>query len=162
MKHSPKSAIFDYDAAYNRSNAVTAVKLNKFKTEFYDRLLKDKSRHADAQTLVTYLSDRFHIAPPAVAVTESRQPHQTGYSAWTGRSHLKNKTMGLYNRGTATIYIYNKTAVRGEKVSIKAFADTLLHEFMHHYDYYVLKLPKSLHTAGFYKRISDLKAKLSK
>lgn len=149
------------EAAYKKSNAVTTVKLNKFKTEFYDRLLKDKSRHADAQTLVTYLSDRFHIAPPAVAVTESRQPHQTGYSAWTGRSRLKNKTMGLYNRANATIYIYNRTAIKGEEVSIKAFADTLLHEFMHHYDYYVLKLPKSLHTAGFYKRISDLKTKLT-
>lgn len=155
------SAIFDYDAAYNKSNAVTAVKLNKFKTEFYDRLLKDKSRHADAQTLVTYLSDKFHVAPPVVCVTESRQPHQTRYSAWTGRSGLTNKTMGLYNRTNATIYIYNRTAIKGQEVSIKAFADTLLHEFMHHYDYYVLKLPKSLHTAGFYKRISDLKTKLT-
>lgn len=150
------------EAAYKKSNKKTTVSLNKFKTVFFDRLLTDKSRKADAQTLVTYLSDKFRIAPPAVCVMESRQPHQTGYSEWTGRSRLKNKTMGLYNRSNATIYIYNRTAIKGEEVSIKAFADTLLHEFMHHYDYYVLKLPKSLHTAGFYKRISDLKAKLSK
>lgn len=149
------------EAAYKKSNKKTTVSLNKFKTVFFDRLLTDKSRRADAQTLVTYLSDKFRIAPPVVCVVESRQPHQTGYSEWTGRSHLKNKTMGLYNHANATIYIYNRTAIKGEEVSIKAFADTLLHEFMHHYDYYVLKLPKSLHTAGFYKRISDLKTKLT-
>lgn len=152
----------EIEAAYKKSNAVETVKLSKFKPVLFERLLKDKSRRTDAQTLVTYLSDKFHISSPTVCVTESKQPHQTGYSAWTGRSRLKNKTMGLYNRSNATIYIYNRTAIRGEEVSIKAFADTLLHEFMHHYDYCVLKLPKSLHTAGFYKRISDLKAKLEK
>ena len=45
-------------------------------------------------------------------------------------------------------------------MSIKSFADTLLHEFTHHYDTRYLKI-ESRHTAGFYKRISSLKGNLS-
>ncbi len=48
-------------------------------------------------------------------------------------------------------------AVYRKSNSIK---DTLFHEFMHHYDYEVLKFPASLHTAGFYYRLGDVMKKL--
>lgn len=46
--------------------------------------------------------------------------------------------------------------------SNRAFADVLLHEFMHHYDYYYLKLSDSVHSKGFSSRVRDLKEKLKK
>jgi hypothetical protein len=44
----------------------------------------------------------------------------------------------------------------------RSFADVLLHEFMHHYDYYYLKLSDSVHSKGFNSRVRDLKEKLKK
>jgi hypothetical protein len=32
---------------------------------------------------------------------------------------------------------------------IRTFINTLLHEFMHHYDFYYLRLPDSVHCKGF-------------
>ncbi len=34
-------------------------------------------------------------------------------------------------------------------------------EFMHHYDYYYLRLPASVHCKGFEARIRDLRKKLA-
>lgn len=76
------------------------------------------------------------------------------------RKKANGKTLGFYTVGRHHITIYNLTATTQKTVSIKTFYDTLLHEFMHHYDYKVLKLENSLHTSGFYQRISDLKNKL--
>lgn len=76
------------------------------------------------------------------------------------RKKVNGKTLGFYTVGRNYITIYNLTATTQKTVSIKTFYDTLLHEFMHHYDYKVLKLENSLHTSGFYQRISDLKNKL--
>lgn len=149
--------------SYTKSNAVTAVRLARLRPTEYAALLRDRGdRQRLAQSLVDYLADRFGVASPSVCVLESNQPHRTGVSAFSGRSRVKWQKMGDYTPATARIRIFNRTAVKGGTVSIKGFADTLLHEFMHHYDYTVLHLADSLHTAGFYKRISDLKAKLEK
>ena len=59
------------------------------------------------------------------------------------------------------IIISNKTAIREAVLDPKTFLDTLVHEFMHHYDYEVLKFPTSLHTAGFYYRLGDVMKKLT-
>lgn len=56
--------------------------------------------------------------------------------------------------------VLNKPQRKKANSKTLGFYDTLLHEFMHHYDYKVLKLENSLHTSGFYQRISDLKNKL--
>lgn len=80
------------------------------------------------------------------------------------RGNVSGQTYGFYrhsgNPSGDTIVIYNTTAKTGKAVSAKSFADTLLHEFTHHYDTRYLKID-SRHTAGFYKRISSLKEGLS-
>ncbi len=141
---------------YDKSNKIKAVSLNRFsKTDYKNLLLDDGDRQKLAQALVDYLCVKFRIPRALVIVTNKPQPHTTGYS---GR--LKSKTFGFYKPILREITIYNTTAVRKQTVSIKVFADTLLHEFMHHYDTFYLKI-KSMHTEGFYKRISDLERKLS-
>ncbi|MBQ2441480.1 MAG: hypothetical protein II502_04730, partial [Paludibacteraceae bacterium] len=105
--------------------------------------------------LINYLCGKFHIPTASVTVLNKPQPHATGYNG-----KLKAKTFGVYKTGLMTITIYNQTAIKKQTISIKVFAETLLHEFMHHYDCEYLRIA-SLHTAGFYKRISDLQRKLS-
>lgn len=58
------------------------------------------------------------------------------------------------------ITIYNKTAVRQQYLAPKSYLDTLVHEFMHHLDYELLKLHYTYHTKGFYSRLGDLMGKL--
>jgi len=38
----------------------------------------------------------------------------------------------------------------------KVFLETLLHEWVHHYDFTGLQLDRSPHTSGFFNRIHDL------
>ena len=105
--------------------------------------------------LCDYLSERFKVPVPVVRVVNCAQPHSTGY-----RGTLRRKTLGTYTPALQVITLYNITAIKKQVVSIKQMAATLLHEYLHHYDYTVLKLGASPHTAGFYKRISDLENKL--
>jgi hypothetical protein len=69
--------------------------------------------------------------------------------------------MGLYWWWHKVITIYNNMDFMTPCTN-RSFADVLLHEFMHHYDYYYLNLSESVHSKGFYSRIRDLKAKLKK
>ena len=71
---------------------------------------------------------------------------------------MRGKTLGRYFVHSK-IEIWNKTAMRDQTISINVFADTLILEFIHHYDTCVLCID-SIHSAGFYKRISDLTSKL--
>lgn len=141
---------------YERSNSIETVSISMPSKKEYARLLKDGNRQRDAQALCDYLCGKLNIATCKVVVASRCQPHSTN-----SRGAIKSKTYGHYRPGVRLITIYDTTAVKKKKVSIKTFADTLLHEFVHHYDIECLHLATSLHTAGFYKRISDLKAKLS-
>ena len=113
-----------------------------------------KGRQKAAQNMVSHLSKLYKINTPKVVVTEKPR-----------RSNGRGQTYGFYryngNPAGDTIVIYNTTAKTNKPISIKSFTDTLLHEFTHHYDTRYLKI-KSAHTAGFYKRISDLKGHLTK
>lgn len=69
------------------------------------------------------------------------------------------KRYGSYKVNDKTISIHNLTASRGQILAPKSFLDTLLHEWLHHYDFQKLKL-NSIHSRGFYLRLNDLKSKL--
>ena len=43
----------------------------------------------------------------------------------------------------ARIRIYHRTAVQQRVISSKVFLNTLLHEWVHHYDFHGLRLPRS-------------------
>jgi hypothetical protein len=76
-----------------------------------------------------------------------------------GLYRLARFRQGYGEAKSASIAISNKTAVRGQILAPKSFLDTLLHEWMHHYDTYRLKL-RSIHSKGFYLRLNNLKEKL--
>lgn len=145
--------------AYEKSNSIEAVKLSRLSHKEYKAVLSATEsitdRQKQAQALCAYLSARFNVATPVVRVVNRSQPHSTSY-----RGTLRSKTFGTYAPASQVITLYNLTAIKKQVVSIKQIAATLLHEYMHHYDFTVLKLGVSPHTAGFYKRISDIENKL--
>lgn len=142
---------------YEKSNSIEEVRLNSFNKSYYGKLLKcggsAKERQVVSQELINYLCDKFKIKRIPIYVKDWSQPHRVNENG-----KMRSKTFGRYwvhNR----IEIWNKTAIRNQTISINVFADTLIHEFIHHYDTYVLEID-SIHSAGFYKRISDLTNKL--
>lgn len=148
------------DATYIKSNKIETVKLSKFSKKEFQAVLASTetaaNRQKTAQALCDYLCGKFKMPRVSVVVTDRAQPHSTN-----SRGSLHSKTLGNYRPLGMVITLFNKTAVKRQIVAIKTFADTLLHEFIHHYDYTCLNLGDSPHTAGFYKRIGDLKTKLS-
>ena len=151
------------DANYEKSNAITTLPAGRFSSTYRTAILtakRDTAEHrtALANALVDHICKVYGIPPVRVSVTERTQWKRT-----TERGTLKSKTLGVYTH-TAThavgINIPNLTAVKAQRITNKGFLNTLLHEVNHHLDYALLHLTKSLHTAGFYKRISDLDSKL--
>ena len=67
---------------------------------------------------------------------------------------------GLYEpdngEGHARISVWMRTAARDDIVKFRTFLRTLVHEFCHHLDYELYKLPETFHTEGFYARESAL------
>lgn len=143
---------------YEISNNITEVSLKRFRSDYSRDFLKCgttiKERQKAAQTLLNYLCEKFKIVPCIVEVKNRAQLHSTR------NGKLRSKTYGRYYPSYQYIEIFNLTAMKKQPVAIATMYDTLLHEFMHHYDIEKLDLSESLHTAGFYKRISDLKDKL--
>lgn len=109
----------------------------------------------NTQKLVDYLCDKFKIPHCQVIISNKRQPHSTR------NRKLSVKKYGRYMPNISSIEIFNMTSITKKPVAINTMYDTLLHEFIHHYDMTKLKLSSSPHTKGFYMRISDIKTKLA-
>ncbi|MGH7723720.1 MAG: hypothetical protein ACRENL_12980 [Candidatus Dormibacteria bacterium] len=114
-------------------------------------------RHRLGQMLIDTLDELASLPACAVVVADRPQVHEHD-----GR-RLQSKTYGYYRcrlvDGSITdarIRIYHRTAVRRQVISAKVFLNTLLHEWVHHYDFAGLRLPRSPHTAGFYARLRAL------
>ena len=139
---------------YEKSNAIEVVDYTRLSHKEYNDLLGcTKNRQHYAQKLVDYLCDKYKISRIPVRVVNTPRPH-----------NARKQTYGMYKYGISSkkgisITIWNVTAKTGKEVAIKTFAGTLLHEFIHHYDTEYLQFT-STHSAGFYKRISDLQKKL--
>ena len=139
---------------YVKSDCHPTVDSDDFSHEEYHTLThcgkKAENRKKAAQALCDYLCDKFQIPHCTVWVVDRMYPTRYGHTY-----------MGLYWGWHKVITIYNNMDFM-TPCSNRAFADVLLHEFMHHYDYYYLKLSDSVHSKGFNSRVRDLKEKLKK
>jgi hypothetical protein len=148
-------------SAYERSKGVETVTWREFPLGKGIALsILDETtaagRQAKGQALLDVLDEAAGLPPCKLAVADRPQRHRTR----GGRLELK--TYGYYRiawestprRGT--IRIYNLTAIRQQVLAPKVFLETLLHEWVHHYDFTGLQLDRSPHTSGFYNRIRDL------
>ena len=144
-------------AVYRKSNSIkdTLFQPNTVATHYTKKLLTStdaSERQVLGQGLLEEMSRSLSIPVPQLTVNDKRQNH----SLKDGK--LKRKVYGTYKAGN--IVISNKTAIREAVLAPKTFLDTLVHEFMHHYDYEILKFPTNLRTAGFYYRLGDVMKKL--
>lgn len=151
----------DKESIYTKSNEVKAVRLKSFSGLYTQRFLAcgegGGTRQRAGQALLDYLCDKFKIS--RIPLTVSERPRRI--TSHGGQKYGWYRYCPLTGTGIK-IYLYNTTAKTLKPVAIKTLYDTLLHEFCHHYDTQVLRFAGSPHTAGFYTRISDLKAKLAK
>ena len=135
-----------------KSNKYLTVDLTDFSHDEYRRLLhsgsKVEPRREASQELINSLCDKYRIPRCPVYV------HNTTYDPKFGFT-----CMGLYEGANKGITLWNNRHYQ-VPCNIKTFINTLLHEFMHHYDYYYLRLPDSVHCKGFEARIRDLRKKL--
>ena len=144
---------------YERSNSIRTVEIRVQGDMAIaaQRVLIAKEtaqRQRCGDILLDILADAAAIDIVTLKVSEARQYHKKA----GGRTVFKQ--YGYYRPKSKYIYITNRTAVRGQILASKTFLDTLLHEWVHHYDSVKLKL-NSIHTSGFYARIADIKTKLN-
>src|SRR6202171_213283 len=148
-------------SAYERSKGVESVTWREFPLGKGIALsILDEAtaagRQAKGQALLDVLDEAAGLPPCKLTVADHPQRHRTR----GGRLELK--TYGYYRiawgstprRGT--IRIYNLTAIRQQVLAPKVFLETLLHKWVHHYDFTGLQLDRSPHTSGFFNRIRDL------
>lgn len=114
-------------------------------------------RQARGQALLDTLNQAAQLPACRLTVAARPQKHRTR----GGRLELK--TYGYYRvaweEGEArrgAIRIYNLTAIRQQVLAPKVFLETLLHEWVHHYDFTGLGLDRSPHTSGFFARIRSV------
>lgn len=143
---------------YQKSNAITSIDFAvSGRAKRLVRQVLLAQGHETRQKLSHFLSNELcynaGIERIVVQVTDSKQWHKRR------GTRVAVKKYGVYYPKTKRISIQNLTAVRGKVLAPKTFFDTLLHEWMHHYDYEKLRL-NSIHTRGFYERIRSLKEKL--
>ena len=133
-----------------KSNKYLTVDYSDFSHEEYNALLhsgsKVEPRKNAAQKLLDYLCDKYEIPRCKMYVFDTSYDPRYGFTQ-----------MGLYEGDEITLWNNKHYRVPCE---IRTFINTLLHEFMHHYDYYYLRLPDSVHCKGFESRIRDLRSKL--
>ena len=140
---------------YDRSDAVSNIRFlhaEHFRPHIaaLEKALASEDRsntQQTAQRFIADLCDAFRVTRVAIKVL-ARRPSQD----W-GEMH------GLYEAEDGThpvVTVWMRTAKRKQVVAFKTFLRTIIHEFMHHLDYVLLKLEDSLHTRGFYERESNL------
>ena len=143
---------------YKRSNKIMEVHFEPSKRacEICESILSSSGvdeRQNLSLELVDDLCDLARIEIVNVKISGAKQYHRRS----GGRVSMRQ--YGYYKPDVRYIYITNHTAVRGQPLASKTFLNTLLHEWMHHYDTYSLKLD-SIHTKGFYSRLKLLEQKL--
>ena len=143
-------------AVYRRSDAIERIALER-----PARLRKlvgpieralQRERRADVEAAVRPLCDALTASAGAprltVKVLAARPTHDWG------------ELHGLYEpaagRRRARITVWMRTARHKRVVAFRTFLRTVLHELCHHFDYELLGLEDSFHTAGFFKRESSL------
>ncbi len=118
-----------------------------------------RERELLGSALLEVLNSAFGLRPCTLTVADRPQLHSKDE-----RGRLARATYGYYRcriprsgpPQRCAIRVYHRTAMRGQVVSASAFTNTLLHEWVHHFDFAGLGLRRSPHTAGFFSRLRQL------
>ena len=152
------------EASYRRSQLATGlpVRPTAVARGLALRVLDTGDTAAERERIGQHLVDELNRAAglPACQVVVPDRPQVHRHD---GR-RLQSKTYGYYSfrsgpQGSlawARIRIYHRTAIQQRVITAKVFLNTLLHEWLHHYDFHGLRLPRSYHTSGFFARLRAL------
>lgn len=143
---------------YEKSNAILEIDfdISHRAQKLARKLLMTSStmlRQRLGDDLLDELADCACIDIVNLKISSAKQHHKKSDGKVVMRQY------GYYRPKTKYIYITNKTAIRGQTLAPKTFLNTLLHEWMHHYDFCKLGL-NSIHTRGFYMRLKSLQEEL--
>ena len=100
-----------------------------------------------AQGLVDVLCDEFVLGRKRVALRDEPRPHKRRGGRIVFELHGRCRMRG-------SIEIFARTAAQERPVALKTLLETLLHEFVHHYDFDAFGA--SVHCSGFYERLGQL------
>jgi hypothetical protein len=106
-----------------------------------------------SQELLDRMADELKVPRVQLHFHDKPQKHRRSGGRLTYKEYA-------YYDSEEGITVYNKTAVRQQYLAPKSYLDTIVHEFLHHLDYELLKLKHTYHTQGFYSRLGDLMGKL--
>lgn len=145
------------ERAYTRSNAVSAIRvppsaLLRSRVGAVAAALETEDRtrvELASQQLLDLFCQLLRVPPLRVEVCGKRPTNHYG------------ELHGLYTPANGKVardrvQVWMRTARRLQVVAFKTFLRTMLHELCHHLDYEYLKLERSFHTEGFYRRESSL------
>lgn len=143
---------------YTKSNSIEIIpncKLKKSTKKHYQQSReKDNITTPTLQKIADNICADLNISNVKINFS-GRRPHSRN------SKRITREVQGLYSPFPQTVKIYKLTAARKQKVSTKSAIDALLHELTHHIDYEIVKLNKSIHSKGFYKRLSFLQNQLN-
>ncbi len=143
---------------YSKSNSIETIPNCKMslKTKSLFTSLRDKETitHSELQNIANAICKDLKTSTVRVAFEEIQ-------SNTRKNGRITSKILGVYIYGLNLIRVYKYTAARKKEITPKVALDTLLHELCHHFDYTIIKLTKSIHSSGFYKRIGCLKNSLT-
>ncbi|HVN90780.1 MAG TPA: hypothetical protein VMT61_13270 [Candidatus Binataceae bacterium] len=117
-------------------------------------------RHA--QALLDELCRKSRLAPLQLQVKAVRPHNARGelhgifYPRETGRSSANPYQFSTASSNGPLIILWMRTAQRHDIVKPRTFLRTLMHEFGHYLDYFLLRLGDSPHSSGFFRRESFL------
>jgi hypothetical protein len=101
-----------------------------------------------SQRFIDFLSEMFLVSQKSLSLANRPRPHNCD-----SKGRLSNELHGLCEFD-GNIRIYLRTSARAQPVAFKTFFNTLLHEWVHHYDHEALG--DTIHCAGFYQRIRSV------
>src|SRR2546429_8681082 len=148
-------------SAYARSRGVERVPWREFPSGRACALsiLDERQaagRQARGQALLDVLDEAAGLPLCKLTVAARPQSHRTRGGKLELKTYVYYRIALESTPQRGSIRIYNLTAIRQQVLAPKVFLETLLHEWVHHYDFTGLQLDRSPHTSGFFARIRDL------
>ena len=102
----------------------------------------------ESQQFIDLLSEIFLVSRKPLSLSDRPRPHRQD-----SNGRLKSEVHGLCSPD-GNIRIYLRTARQGRPAAFKTLLNTLIHEWVHHYDFEALM--DTIHCAGFYRRIGAI------
>jgi len=144
---------------YKKSNKLTLSNKIKAKTkkQYKNIIAKNKITENDLQSLTNMICNDFKVNTINVIFTGTQIKKQNSIVKGYCKVQKNIKVIKPLH-----IKVFKYTSTRKKVIATKTAVNTiLLHEIVHYLDYSLFNLSKSIHTAGFYKRITALKNMLN-